>query len=103
MGQEARQYLDYLVGGKIIQVEPHRSDQYRRILAVLWDGQANVNFLMVALGYAEVYPGAPCQVYCEDLYRAEVKAKRDRVGMWAQGAKYESPAAFRRRIRIAGG
>ena len=61
------------------------------------DGQINLNLLMVAMGYAEVYRGAPCQAYCEDLYRAEVKAKRDRVGMWAQGSAYESPRAFRHR------
>ena len=83
-------------------MEAHGSDKYKRVLAVIWDGQLNVNLLMVAMGYAEVYRGSPCQAYCEDLYRAEVKAKRDRVGMWVLGAKYESPAAFRRRLRVAG-
>ena len=57
---------------------------------------------MVAMGCAEAYRGARCQAYCEDLYRAEVKAKRDKVGIWAQGPKYESPAMFRRRMRLAG-
>jgi endonuclease YncB( thermonuclease family) len=56
---------------------------------------------MVAMGYAEVCRGAPCQAYCEDLHRAEVKAKRDKVGMWVQGPGYESPAVFRRRMRQA--
>jgi endonuclease YncB( thermonuclease family) len=42
------------------------------------------------------------QAYCEDLYRAEVKAKRDKVGMWAQGARYESPRAYRQRMKIRG-
>ncbi len=45
----------------------------------------NVNLLMVAMDYAAVHRGALCQAYREDLYRAEVKAKRDKVGMWAQG------------------
>lgn len=53
---------------------------------------------MAAMGYAEMYGGLPCQAYCEDLYRAEVKAKRDRVGNWAQGVGYEGAAAFRNRI-----
>ena len=57
---------------------------------------------MVAMGYAEVCRGAPCQAYCEDLYRAEVKARRDRVGMWVQGARYESPAVYRKRMRLSG-
>lgn len=50
---------------------------------------------MVAMGYAEVYRGAPCQVYCQVLDDAEIKARPDGVGMWAQGVIHESPAAFR--------
>jgi endonuclease YncB( thermonuclease family) len=68
---------------------------------VTWDEQVNVNLLMVAMGYAEVYRGARCQVYCRELDDAAAKARRDGVGMWAQ-ASYESPAAFRRRLRLAG-
>ncbi len=61
-----------------------------------------MNLLMVAMGNAEIYRGAPCQVYCRDLEQAEAKAKQDRVGMWSQGAGYESPATFRRRLRLSG-
>jgi endonuclease YncB( thermonuclease family) len=71
-------------------------------LAVIFDGQVNINLLMVAMGYAEVYRGAPCHVYCRELEEAEAKAKRDRVGMWAQGQKYESPYGFRRRVGLSG-
>ncbi len=70
-------------------------DEYKRVLAVVWDEEVNVNLLMVAMGYAEVYRGAPCQVYCQELEDAGAKARRDRVGMWARGEIYESPAAFR--------
>ena len=77
-------------------------DQHKRVPAVIFDEQLNVNLLMMAMGYAEVYRGAPCQVYCEDLLRAEAKVKRDKVGIWTQGAKYESPGAFRRRMSLAG-
>ncbi len=54
-----------------------------------------VILLLVAMGYAEVYRGAPCQVYCRELEDAEAKARRDQVGMWAQGVMYESLAPFR--------
>ncbi len=102
-GEEARDYLDHLIGGKTVRVDAYGQDKYKRVLAVVWDDQINVNLLMVAMGYAEVYRGAPCQVYCRELEEAEAKARRDRVGMWAQplGA-YESPAMFRARHRIAG-
>jgi endonuclease YncB( thermonuclease family) len=34
---------------------------------VIWDEQINVNLLMVAMGYAEVYRGAPRQAHCREL------------------------------------
>ncbi len=101
-GEEARDYLDHLIGGKTIRADAYGPDRYKRILAVIWDESINVNLLMVAMGYAEVYRGAPCQVYCRELEQAEAKAREDRAGMWAQGPSYESPAAFRRRMRLAG-
>jgi micrococcal nuclease len=94
-GEEARDYLDHLIGGKTVRVDAYGPDEYKHILAVVWDEQINVNLLMVAMGYAEGYRASPCQVSCRELEDAEAKARRDRVGMWAQGAGYESPAAFR--------
>ncbi len=101
-GEEARDYLDHLIGGKTVRVDAYGPDEYKRVLAVVWDEQVNVNLLMVAMGYAEVCRGAPCQVHCQELEDAEAKARRDRVGIWAQGPAYESPAAFRRRMRLRG-
>ncbi len=101
-GQKARDYLDHLIGGKTVRVESYGPDEYKRILAVVWDEQIKVNLLMVAMGYAEVYRGAACRVYCRELEEAVAKARRDRVGMWVQGDKYESPATFRKRLRIRG-
>ena len=63
-GEEARDYLNHLIGGKTVRVDAYGPDRYKRILAVIWDDQINVNLLMVAMGYAEMYRGAPCQVYC---------------------------------------
>jgi micrococcal nuclease len=101
-GEEARDYFDHLIGGKMVQVDAYGPDRYHRVLAVIWDEQINVNLLVVAMGYAEVYRGARCQVDCPELDDAEAKARRDGVGIWKQGASYESPAAFRRRLRLAG-
>ncbi len=101
-GEEARDYLDHLIGGKVVRVDTYGVDRYHRVLAVVWDEQINVNLLIVAMGYAEVYRGAPCEVSCRDLEQAEARARRDRVGMWAQGASYESPTMFRQRLRLHG-
>ena len=100
-GEEARDYLARLVGGRTIQVETYGPDKYKRILAIVLLGAINVNVEMVEQGLAEVYRGAPCQAYCRDLRVAELQAKRDRAGMWAQ-TSYESPNAFRQRLKIRG-
>lgn len=94
-GEEARNYLDHLIGGKTVRVDTYGPDEYKRVLAVVWGGQVNVDPLMVAMGYAEDYRGAPRLVYCREMEQAEAKARRNRVGMWVQGLNYESPAAFR--------
>ncbi len=101
-GEDARDYLDHLIGGKTVRVDAYGPDRSDRILAVVWDGLVNVNLLLVVMGYAEVYRGAPCQVYCRALEDAEAQARQERVGMWAQGTAYESPQAFRQRHRIQG-
>ncbi len=85
-----------------MRVDAYGPDEYKRVLAVVWDEQINVNLLLVAMGYAEVYRGAACQVYCRELADAEARARRDRVGMWAQGTAYGSPRAFRQRLKIRG-
>ncbi len=101
-GEEARNYLALLIGGRTVRVKTYGQDGYERILAVVFLGTINVNVEMVERGLAEANRGAACQAYCRDLRVAELRAKRERVGMWAQREKYESPAAFRKRMRIAG-
>ncbi len=101
-GEEAREYLTRLIGGRTIRVETYGPDGFNRTLAMVFLGTVNVNEEMVQQGLAEVYRGAPCKAYCRNLRAAELRAKQDRVGMWAQGTGYESPAAFRRRLNIQG-
>jgi micrococcal nuclease len=97
-GQEARQFLERLVAGRSIRVETFGPDVYKRILAVVWVGDINVNLELVRAGLAERYRGARCQAYCRELLEAETQAMRTRTGMWAQ-ERYESPAVYRKRLR----
>ena len=82
-GEESRDYLTRLIGGRTVRVHTYGQDGYGRILAVIFLGPVNVNLEMVQQGLAEMYRGAPCQAYCRDLRVAELSAKRHRVGMWA--------------------
>jgi endonuclease YncB( thermonuclease family) len=73
-----------------------------RLLAVVFLGPTNVNVEMIAQGLAKLDWGVACPAYCRDLKVAERKAKRDRVGLWGQGASGESLAALQRRVGIEG-
>ncbi len=100
--KEAHDYLARLIGGRTVRVVTYGQDGNERILALAFLGAVNVNVEMVQQGLAEVYRGAPCQAYCRDLRVAELRAKHDRVGMWAQRENYETPAAFRKRTSNQG-
>lgn len=99
-GLEARQYLARLVINRPVQVEMFGPDVYRRILAVVWAADTNVNVEMVRSGFAEIYRRARCRAYCRELSDAEVQAQRGRVGMWMLET-HESPAAYRKRSRAS--
>lgn len=73
-GEEARDYLDHLIGGKTVRLDAYGPDRSDRILAVVWDGLVNVNLLLVVMGYAEGYRGAACPVYCQQREEGEAKA-----------------------------
>jgi len=100
-GPEAHRFLARLVESesRSVRVESFGPDAYRRLLAVLWAGEMNVNLAMVRAGLAEIYRGARCQAYCQELEEAERVARQDRLGMWTQD-RYESPAAYRKRRRL---
>jgi endonuclease YncB( thermonuclease family) len=101
-GEAARDYLARLIGGRTIRIETYGPDKYKRILAVAFLGEVNVNVEMVQQGLAAMSRGAPCQAYCRDLWVAELRAKRDQAGMWAEGTAYESRKAFRPRVKTRG-
>jgi micrococcal nuclease len=101
LGKEARDYLDRQIGRKGVRLQAYGQDRYGRTLGVIWLGEINVNVLMVMMGYAEVYRAAPCQYYCAELLEGEAWARQQRLGVWAQGTSHESPAEFRRRLKIS--
>lgn len=86
-GKEAHDHLLHLVQGKTIRVWIYGQDRSKRMFAVLWAGKVNVNLEMVREGLAEVHRDGRCQADCSELWElkeAQIRAKQDRRGMWAQ-------------------
>lgn len=97
-GNASRDYLASLVSQKSVRVEIRDIDRYRRMVAILWLGERNVNQEMIATGMAEAYLEYLKQPYRSPFIQAEQKAKAQGKGIWIQGDRYERPSQFRRRM-----
>jgi len=100
MGEESLVVLKNKLLNKEVRVDILDVDRYRRIVAMLWLGNRNINLEMVKEGYAEAY-----REYLKDPYRqtfmdAEREAKAAKKGIWAL-AVYERPSAFKGRVKLS--
>ena len=97
-GSDSRNHLATLVNQKTVRVEIRDIDRYRRMVAVLWLGERNVNQEMLSAGMAEAYVEHLKQPYRAPFLQAEQEAKSQGKGIWSQGSSYERPSQFRRRM-----
>ncbi len=96
-GSDSRNYLTSLVSHKTVRVEIRDIDRYRRMVAILWLAERNVNQEMIAAGMAEAYVEYLKQPYRSPFLQAEQEAKIQSKGIWSQGRSYERPSRFRKR------
>ena len=97
-GSDARHYLASLVSQKAVRVEIRDIDRYRRMVAVLWIDERNVNLEMINAGMAEAYDKYLRQPYRTPFLKAEQAAKAQGKCIWTQRGNYERPSQFRRRM-----
>jgi endonuclease YncB( thermonuclease family) len=90
------------VEGKRVTVEIYQVDRYKRLLSVIFLDGKDINLMMIEAGLAEVYRGPESgNPYKAQYQTAEDAARSVRKGMWVQGDTYESPRAYRKRMRIS--
>ena len=77
-GDKSKEYLSGLIAGKEVAVEVKGTDQYKRILGVVYLGDTNINAEMIRAGYAWNYK------YSKDKYyiKLQDKAKAEKKGLW---------------------
>lgn len=105
-GEEAKRFLERLVLGRMVSVRVLAKDQYGRAVGSVvrgwWPLRAHVDQEMLRAGLAEVYRGSGAvygplgKAHYVSLEAAAQQAGR---GLWAQGAKVESAAAFKARSK----
>lgn len=97
-GSASKSYLAALLDGKSVRMEIVDIDRHRRMVAILWLGERNINLEMIAAGMAEAYVEHLKKPYRGLFLRAEQEARARGKGIWSQGGLYERPSEFRRRM-----
>lgn len=77
-GDKSKEYLSNLIAGKEVTVQVKGTDQYKRVLGVVYLGDTNINAEMIRAGYAWNYK------YSKDKYyiKLQEKAKAEKKGLW---------------------
>ena len=106
MSGEAKLWLKQRIEGKVIEIVPHRVDQYERLVASVyaWDWwflKRNVSLDMVKAGYACIYDGKGAEYGSvrmeKQLKGAEMKAKKKKIGIWKL-KNFMSPKVYKRMV-----
>ena len=85
--QEAQKKNQELVLGKRVRLESDvsESDKYGRLLRYVYVGDVLVNETLVREGYAHARSYPPDTTRQETLRAAEVLARTENIGLWAEG------------------
>lgn len=97
-GQKSKESLSLLAFQKQVQVRSSKKDRYGRTVGQVFVGNTDVCLEQVKLGMAWHYKAYQREQLPEDrvLYaRAELQAREQRVGLWADPSPVE-PSTFRR-------
>jgi endonuclease YncB( thermonuclease family) len=100
-GDAAAACLSGLVQGRRVRLEIYGIDRTSHVLGTLFGDPHNLNLALVEAGLAEVYRGSTItDPYQPQYAAAEAAAQQAGRGMWALGAHYESPRAYRHRVGL---
>lgn len=101
--QRARQQLAAWVWQREVRVSYRKTDRYRRLVGQVWLGDTDVGLRLVQAGLAwhyKAYQREQSQADRATYAAAEVEARAQRLGLWADGDPVP-PWTFRRQSRPA--
>ena len=91
-GQKSAFALADMIGRSVVSCEPKGRDRYKRVIAVCFKGETNLNAWMVLQGWAVAF-----RKYGIDYIREEDEARLARRGIWA--GSFDMPWDWRARNR----
>ena len=93
-GTQGRRYLASLVGGRNVRIVSSGKDRYGRLLGTVFIGEKNINLMVVDAGYAWHY--VQFAQNKQEYAAAEARAKKARLGLWADTAPPIPPWDYRK-------
>ena len=88
-GQDATFFLSNLINKKSVSCRVNDIDQYKRLVAVCFIDNININQTMVIFGWAIAY-----RYYSKDFIKEEQIAKKNKIGIWR--GTFEEPYIYRK-------
>lgn len=89
-GQQASLALSDHIAGRTLRCEQRDIDRYKRIVAVCFSGEEDINAWLVRSGWAMAY-----RQYSKDYITDEMEARASRAGIWA--GEVQPPWEWRRK------
>ena len=97
-GDQARNYLQQLLGDGQFTLESKGADYYDRTLGIIFSGEKNINLAMVQAGLAVAYNfrgGDQCRKPKNEYRRAHCQAAADKIGIWQRAGLQQDPKRWR--------
>lgn len=91
-GQQAALALDKFIANSTLRCEGSKTDRYKRLIAVCYLKDKDINAWLVENGWAMAY-----RQYSMDYVEQEDAAKANKVGIWR--GEFEAPWDFRKKRR----
>ena len=88
-GQDATFFLSNLINRKSVNCRVNEIDQYKRLVAVCFIDNININQIMIISGWAIAY-----RYYSKDFIKEEKIAKKNKAGIWR--GTFEEPYIYRK-------
>ena len=88
-GQDATFFLSNLINKKSVSCRVNDIDQYKRLVAVCFIDNININQIMIISGWAIAY-----RYYSNDFIKEEEIAKQNKIGIWK--GSFEEPYIYRK-------
>ncbi len=82
-GLAAKDFVEMMTAGKVVDASPVGTDIYKRTIAVVMLGTQCLQEQLILAGYAWVYPQYCRKSFCEAWSKLQGISAGNRVGLWA--------------------